>query len=264
MFQGINSTSSKPKYSDLSKNQLSYRPKKIRPKKTKVDGGPALKKMCFEENSLKSSKPIRRETFIVVEKENFPLCRNTLLSSPERSIKRPDQRRQDHVFNNHFNFTNLNKSSSSMSDDSFENPKKKMIANDYSLFNDICFTPLKSTENLLSPFNISNQSNNFDVTDGPLAFTSPNSMSFEFKDALDLTHTLVSKKSTKLPVNLCNMFMKTSDDELNKSSTQFELNAIKPEPFLSSPEGEHSSFELKQEQEWEVPHTTHHRTSKIT
>lgn len=257
----------------MIKNKLNYRPKKVHLNKIKADGGPASKKMCYEENSLRPPKsinvktnfPIRRETFIVVEKENFPLGRNTMLTSPERSFKRPDQRRQDHVFNNHFNLKNFNKSSSSMSDDSFENSKKKMIAND-SLFNDFCITPLKSTENLLSPFNISNQLNSFDVSDGPLA-SSSTLMSFKLKDELDSTYPLVNRKSTTIPVNLCNIFMKTSDDELNKSTTDFKPNAIKSEPFLSSPEGERSFLEFKQEQEWEVPqtsHTTQQRTSKIT
>lgn len=117
-------------------------------------------------------------------KSNNTYSRDTILASPERSLKRPDQKRQDYVFNNHFSFRNLNKSSSPMSDDSIEYPSNKVVSNSNNQLNDLCLTPLKSIENLLSPFGINKkQLNSFDVTDGLLASTSSNSPLLKLENA---------------------------------------------------------------------------------
>jgi len=216
------------------------------------------------------TQPIRRQTYLVGEKENLPISkkiilgRDTILKSPERSIKRPDQRRQDHVFNKHFNLKNPNNSSSSMSDDSLEKPSNKIIMN-ISQLNEFCLTPLKSTENLLSPFSVKKQLNNFDgrmsidVTDGPL-----DSSIFQPRDELTaaLTYTPENQKPTKVCVNLWNQFLKSPKNELTDGSTNDGLPTINSQPFVSSSEVEGNDFEQKCK--WSPTHPIHQRTSKVT
>lgn len=153
------------------------------------------------------SPSIRRQTYLIREKENFPnqkknaLTRDTILSSPERSLKRPDQKRQDYVFNNHFSFKNLNKSSSPMSDDSIEFPLKKAVSY-INHSNDFRLTPLKSTENLLSPFCIDKkQLSVFDGTDGSFTLSNSPLLKSENDLSADITddNTLVSSPNNSKP-----------------------------------------------------------------
>jgi len=238
-------------------------------------------KIVEEPISLKSPQlPIRRQTYLVREKENLPISKNnvlgrdTVLTSPERSVKRPDQRRQDYVFNNHFNLKNLNSSSSPLSDDSLEKPIMKIISNN-SQFNEFCLTPLKSTENLLSPFSDKNLYNSFDdqisfdITDGILASTSSNSSHFKSEDALTeaITYTPKDIKSNESSINLCSRFMKTPEvDVKNEVCSNFGYNTVKSKLFKSSldfePEVEYP-LNFRQECKCTTAHTVNHRTSKV-
>jgi len=265
----------------MTKKQLKCGQEKVLPNKTKhisskneriilVKNPPNIPEPISEE-----TQPIRRQTYLVGEKENLPISkkiilgRDTILRSPERSIKRPDQRRQDHVFNKHFNFKNLNNSSSSMSDDSLEKPLNKIMMN-ISQLNDLCLTPLKSTENLLSPFSVQKQFNNFDgrmsfdVTDGLLDSSLSNYSIFKPKDELTsvLTYTPENQKPAKVCVNLWNKFVKSPEDKLINGGTNDGLHTINSQPFVSSSEVESNNFEQKCE--WSPTHTIQQRTSKVT
>lgn len=191
-----------------------------------------------------SLQSIRRETFLVREKENVPvmkkniLGRNTILTSPERSIKRPYQTCQDHVFNNHFSLIHLNKSSSPMSDDSLDKPLIKINV-DKSELNNFCLTPLKSTENLFSPNSTTQKSNSFnnllniDITDGSFASTSLYSPSFKLEDSTtDLTRTAENRTTAEMSMNIYNNFIETPEDELNNASTNLMLNTINLESLF--------------------------------
>jgi len=239
-------------------------------------------KIVEEPISLKSPQlTIRRQTYLVGEKENLPVSKNnilgrdTILTSPERSVKRPDQRRQDYVFNDHFNLKNLNSSSSPLSDDSLEKPLMKIISNN-SQFNEFCLTPLKSTENLLSPFSDKNLYNsfddqiNFDITDGILPSNSSNSSHLKSEDAFTaaITYTPKDIKSNELSINLCSRFMKTPEiDVKNEVCSKFGYNTVKSELFKCSPDFEPEvkhSLNIRQECECTTARTVNHRTSKVT
>lgn len=237
-------------------------------------------KILKEPISIKSPRsPIRRQTYLVREKENCPVSKNnelgrdTILTSPERSVKRPDQRRQDYVFNNHFNFKNLNNSSSPLSDDSLEKPLK-MISNN-SQFNEFYLTPLKSTENLLSPFSAKSICDSFDsqisfdITDGILASNSPNSPCFKLEDEFTTNITCTPKNimPNKLSIDVCNQFMKTPEVELkHEVYSNFESDIVKPKLFVLpdfKPEVEQPS-NFRHKCEWTTAQTINHQTSKVT
>lgn len=230
-------------------------------------------------NSESIQLPIRRQTYLVKEKENRPISKNnvlgrdTILTSPERSIKRPDQKQQDYVFNNHFNIKNLNKSSSPMSDDSLEKPLKKIVVNNSQL-NDFCLTPLKSTENLLSPLSVNKQFNNFDNqlncddTDGHYTSISSNLSHFEdtsttvkTKNIQDVSNTSENKKLSTMSLNLCNEFMKMSNDGLNNN---IGLDIVNTGLFVLPQKPKQSSDFDSHNNEWTTANTMHHHTSKIT
>lgn len=286
LFQGANLTYSKTINSNLNKKQLNCSQKKIllKPNKTKII---SCKSEIINaiENSIKVVDkpisveklqfPIRRLTYFVGEKENFPISKNnvlgrdTILTSPERSIKRPDQSRQDYVFNNHFNLKNLNNSSSPINENSLEKPLKNTFFNN-SQFNEFFteLTPLKSTENLISPlssmkpFNGFDEQLTFDFTDGSLASNS----SFKSEEALNLTitNTVENKNPNKsLSMNFCNEIIKTPIVELkNKFCTNFGVETINSESFISPPEINQSS-DFVQIPEWANTHINQ-CTSKLT
>lgn len=265
MFQHASSTYSKLKTAPKVKDSYNCKTEIIH-----LVGNSTKLQEPISTKSLTS--PIRRQTYLVGEKENLPISkkqilgRDTILTSPERSIKRPDQKRQDHVFNNHFNIKNLNKSSSSMSDDSLENPLKKIMVHSSQL-NDFCLKPLKSTENLLSPFNSKqsddiNNALNFDVTDGNFASISSVSSPFKFEELLGSNITVQNtlnksedKKLSTVPLNLCNVFMKMSNDELDTTNTEL---------FVLPQKVEQSSDSKRSNEYTTTTNNIHHRTSKVT
>lgn len=228
----------------MTKKQINYGQKKVLPNKKKV----------VEYKTEKIMEPIdteiiRRQTYLVGEKENFPamnknvLGRDTILSSPEHKSKRPNQRRHDYVFNNDFNSKNLNKSSSPFSDDSLEKTLKKCNINNSQL-NEFCLTPLKCTDNFDSTSNVKNEFNSFngslsfDCTDGPYALTSTNAFSFNLEESSFVLPEY--PKSTEIAVNLCNTFT-TAENKYIKDNIHFESSTINSESLVSSPEDDQSS-----------------------
>ncbi|XP_060849151.1 abnormal spindle-like microcephaly-associated protein homolog [Rhopalosiphum padi] len=270
-FKGATSTTSKTKISNLTKKQLKREQEKVLPKKTNHISS-KTERIILVKNPVNIPEPIseeippiRRQTYLVGEKENLPvskknvLCRDTILTSPERSIKRPDQKRQDHVFNNHFNLKNLNNSSSPMSDDSLEKPLNKIFINNSQL-NDFYLTPLKSTENLLSPFSVKKQINNFDVTDGPLVTTLSNSFVSKPLDGFtsDLIDTPENQKSSNVCVNLWNKFLKSPEDELTNGGTNVWSHTVNSRPSTSPSDVESNDF--IQKCEMSPTHNIHQHT----
>lgn len=212
-------------------------------------------KVTLAENPSKTSEPIRRQTYLVREKENLPvsknkICRDTVLTSPERSVKRPDRKSQDQYFNSHFNFNKLNKSSSPMSDDEnnldFDHDLEfKVIITDSSQLDNFNLTPLEITENFFSTSSIKRQHNqlNYDVTDKSFASPSANIFQLKSEDANNVTFTCtpLNNKSTYVSVDYCNQFFKSPENELNKTfstigSDSFNLESYAPfsEALLSS------------------------------
>jgi len=151
-----------------------------------------------------------------------------------------------------------------MSDDSLENPSNKIIMN-ISQLNEFSLTPLKSTENLLSPFSVKKQLNNFDdrmsvdVIDGPLNSSLSNTI-FQPQDEMTaaLTYTPENQKPTKVCVNLWNKFLKSPENELTNGCINDGLPIINSQPFVSFPEVESNDLEQK------CTHPIHQRTSKVT
>lgn len=200
--------------------------------------------------------------------------RETVLSSPEHKCKRPDQRRQDHVFNHHFKIHNLNSSSSPISDDSLEK-SSKLTMSDYFHHNDFNLTPLKSTENLLSTYNVKNKCNgfnnqfnecSFDTIDGP-SFISSNMPLFEPKTTSTEAkiHTPENRRSAKVSVNLCDKFIKSTDNsnEVSKFCTVFEKIIVNPTIYELPVEVEKSP-DFSQKHEITLINTHHLPTSNVT
>lgn len=222
----------------------------------------------------KLQSPLRRQTFIVGEKENLPnpkmniLNRDTVFTISECSRKRPDKNRQDNVFNNHFSTQTLNQSFDFLSDDSLEKPVKGLMDLSSPL-NNFCLTPLKSTENLLSPFNISNKCKSFgsqlsyDNTDEVLTLF--NSSSFKPKDTSTAakTHTPEDRKPTRVSVNLCNKFENTSKEKSDEASTTFIKNTGNQESLISPPMID-QSLDVKVKHVWNITPTARHSTSRKT
>ncbi|VVC38206.1 Hypothetical protein CINCED_3A000313 [Cinara cedri] len=232
-FKDDSFTHSKSKNTYLVNKQFIYDKQNISPIKKKVIDCKTERIISVENpekipetSSTDTLQSIRRETFIVREKENVPLTkknilgRDTILTSPERSIKRPYQTCQDHVFNNHFSFKSLNKSSSPISDDSLEKPLVKLNVNKPQL-DDFCLTPLKSTENLVSHIGTIQKSNSFydqlniDITDESFA-----SSSFKIEDSLvtDVAYITKNRTSPEVFMNFCSNCIETPENGFSNAT----------------------------------------------
>lgn len=237
-----------------------------------VNDNPAIERICAK-TQLSPDRP-DDQTYLVREKENLPvmkkkiLGRDTILTSPEHKIKRPDQKFENRIFHNHFKLKNLNSSSSPMSDDSLEIPLNKKTTVDFQM-NEFCLTPLKSSENLLSSFSTMNQLSSFDHEldydnpDGPLNSTSYSSP-FYLNNPLTAatTYTLENKKLTDMSMNICNKCKKTHEDEIIKNRLSFELYNTNTDSLISSSEVE-QPFEFEEKCKW-FNSPDFHLTSKVT
>lgn len=213
--------------------------------------------------------PFRRQTYVVdkfEDKENLPNMKMNLLDSildnSNHDFKYPGTIHQDNIFVNNFNTQNQNKNNSLMSDDSLDG-SLKLIGSYNSPFKDFCLTPLKSTENLLSPFNATNKCKMFDKTNGNLTFTSFNTSPFKPIDASTASkeRTPDERKPTCVSVNLYNKFEEITKNEFNEDNATFNKD-ISTNSFISPPKTE-QSFDFKQNQEWSSAHITLHHSSKI-
>jgi len=200
--------------------------------------------------------PIRRQTYLVGDKENLPnFKKNTFkydsnITNSNCSFKRPDKQFQDRVFNDHFNIQN--QMFTSMSDDSLDGSSKKVIINNSPL-NDFYLTPLKSTENIqniLSPFSTTKKIKSFDISNEHFTLVSFDTSPFQPKDASTAAKVFTpeEKKSTRVSVNLCNKFEKLPENKQIEVNTTFIKDTINSHSSTSFPEVE-QSFDFRQKYE---------------
>jgi len=266
IFQGI--TYSKPKTSSSIEKQFNSGQKKIILNKTRVVNCKS-ERIVLVKNTKKTSEsiypevlesPLRRQTYLVGEKENFPnlnknMFNNDNITNSDYNFKRPDTKFQDRAFNNHFNIENQNYGS--MSDNAQDNSLKKMIVNS-SPFNDFCLTPLKSFENIQnipSPFSTPKKFNGFDTTDESLACVLFDTSPFQPTDASTVAKNFTpeEKKPISVSVNLCNKFEKLPKNEL--VNTTFVKDTINSKSSTSYSEFE-QSFDFKLKHESTTTHTS--------
>lgn len=213
--------------------------------------GNGTKSICPD--SLQS--PIRRQTYSVEEKENIPnLKRNmfeqdTILTSPECSFKFSNTNSMDIISDKPFN--NPKENCMFRNDDSLNEYSKINISNNFA-FKDFYLTPLKSTENLLSPFSTTKKIKDYTLTDDNLALSpfKPIDASTEAK-----IYTPEKRKPTRISVNLCSKFENTHNKKLNKVNTTFIEDPVNSN-LIISPLKVEEPFNVEQKQEWTAIHTT--------
>lgn len=212
--------------------------------------------------------PFRRQTYVVdkfEDKENIPNLKMNLLDSilddSNHDFKHPGFKYQDNTFFDDFNTQNQNKNNIVMSDDSLDG-SLKLIGSYNSPFKDFCLTPLKSTENLLTPFNATNKCNKFDKTNDNLAFTSFNTSPFKPIDASTAAkdRTPDERKPTSVSVNLYNKFEEITKNEVKENNATFNKDII-THSYITPPKTE-QSFDIKQNQGWSSARITLHHSSK--
>ncbi|KAF0764759.1 protein abnormal spindle-like isoform X1 [Aphis craccivora] len=274
-LKGTSVTLAKSKNTDLTKNRFNSGQNKITLNKTRFVRC-ASERVLLVDNATKISAPIRadalespmrRQTYLVGEKENIPNLENnmvnqdTIFISSDYGLKHADKNHQSTTINNLFNTQSAN--CDIMTDDSLDESLNKLISTN-SPFNDFFLTPLKSTENLLSPFSTTKKCINFDIADENTAFTSFNTSPFKPIDASTgaKTYTPDNRKPTRISVNLCEKFKEIPKDNSNIDSTTFIKN-ISPNQF-ALPLKVEQSFNISQNQERTTTQTPMHHTKIIS
>lgn len=272
MFQGITYSKS----SGLIKNKLDCGKKKIILNKTGVVNCKS-ERICLVDNAAKISEsiypeilesPLRRQTYSIEDKENLPDLKSNkfkqgnIFPISEHSLTQSDKNCKDRVYNNFFNIQNINNNCNMMTNDLLDESLPKMNINN-SPFNDFCLTPLKGTENLLSPFSITKKFKSYDITGENTVASSFSTSPFEPIDASTAAKifTPEERKPTRVSVNLCNKFEKTPKNKIIKASTTFIKDTTDSKTFISPPK---QSFSIEQELEWTPTHLTFHHTSNTT
>lgn len=168
---------------------------------------------------------------------------DSILTSPECSFKFSNKKSTD--------YNDPNDNDNFMSDDSLDTCSNIMLSNNLA-FNDFCLTPLKSTENLLSPFSTTKNIKDYNLTDDNLSLSLLNNTS-PFKpiesSTAAKTYSPEDRKPTRISVNLCNKFEPSPNNDLNNVNTTFIKDTIDPKLFKSSEKVEECS-NLEQNHEW--------------
>lgn len=204
--------------------------------------------------------PLRRQTYTLNDKENLPTLEMNVF--PHDSLSSPKHfQQQDDIFVDNFNIQNQNKNNTLMSDDSLDG-SIKLIGTYNSPFKDFCLTPLKSTENLLSPFNATNKSKRLNNINDNFAFTSFNTSPFKPIDTSTAAkmYSPDERKPTSVSVNLYSKFGETTKNESIGGSATF-VKDTNTDPFLSPPSVE-QSFDSKQVHQWSSARITLHHSGK--
>lgn len=275
MFQGTSVTYSKSKNSSLINKHLNYGKKRITVNKTRVVNSKS-ERIVLKENPMKISKlnckeniqtPARRETYLIEEKENLPNLKTNvfgqehIFTSPSKMIQK--FRHADNKFqNNDINYINITNDNLNCSLDSLDEPLNKSI-NRYSVFNDFCLTPLKSTENLISPFSITSKSNSFNTTNIDLTSISFSTSTFKPIEAstADKMYEYTppeNRQPNRVSVNLNNLFEENSKDNLNRPNKTY----VKELETFRTPD-EKKSLDIKETQEWVIRHVANNNTSNV-
>ncbi|XP_022160068.1 protein abnormal spindle-like isoform X2 [Myzus persicae] len=265
-LRGSSVTLAKSKNSILAKNKFNGGQNKIILNKPKFVNC-ASERIILVDNATKISEPInagnlespmRRQTYLVGEKENIPNLENNMIdhNTTFTSFKRSDKNRQYTTFNsNHIHTQNTN--CDIMTDDSLDESLIK-LTNTNSPFNDFFLTPLKSTENLISPFSTTKKCISFDKADENMGFTSFNTSPFKPIDASTAAkvYTPDNRKPTRVSVNLCEKFEDIPKNKLNIDNKTFIKN-ISPKQSALPTKGE-QSFDISQNHEWSTRTPMHH------
>ncbi|XP_025421851.1 protein abnormal spindle-like isoform X3 [Sipha flava] len=269
-LKGASITYSKSKNSNLIRKQLNCGQKKITLNKTKVTNYKS-ERIILGKNDKKKSKlhcpessidqEIRRETFLINDKENYAELANKIFDEDicsniiEHNFKYSNKKFQDHDINNHFEVHNLNMNRSIMSNDSLDG-SLQIIDSNKSPFNDFYLTPLKNTKNLLSPFSTTKKCKK---NDNNLAFASFSPSPFKPIEASTgaKTFTPDERKPKRISVNLCNKFEDPLKNDTNKDGVTF-IKDVNPGSVIT-PINIEQNFNLKQ-QEWSTGHTTLHHS----
>ncbi|XP_008182570.1 protein abnormal spindle isoform X2 [Acyrthosiphon pisum] len=259
-LRGASVTLAKSKNSNLAKNKFNGGQNKIILNKTRLVNSTS-ERVVLVDNATKISKPIqsetlespmRRQTYLVEEKENIPNLKNNMIdydttfTSFEHCFKRSDKNHQNPTFSNHINIQNTN--CDIMTDDSLDESLNKLI-NTSSPFNNFFLTPLKNTENLISPFSTTKKCISFDLADKNMAFTSFTTSPFKPIDASTAAkiYTPDNRKPTRISVNLCEKFEEIPKNKLNVDSATFIKNSS-PKKF-ALPLNVEQSFNISQNHE---------------
>ncbi|XP_060855887.1 protein abnormal spindle-like [Metopolophium dirhodum] len=271
-LRGASVTLAKSKNSNLAKNKFNGGQNKIILNKTRFFNSTS-ERVVLVDNASKISEhiqsetlesPMRRQTYLVEEKENIPNLKNNMIdydttfTSFEHCFKRSDKNHQNTTFSNHINTQNTN--CDIMTDDSLDESLNKLI-NTSSPFNDFFLTPLKSTENLISPFSTTKKSISFDIADKNMAFTSFTTSPFKPIDASTAAkiYTPDNRKPTRVSVNLCEKF---EEIPKNIDSETFIKNTI-PKKF-ALPLNVEQSFNISQNHEFTTTFTPMQHTRIIS
>lgn len=267
-------TLSKSKNSNLAKNKLIGGQNKIILNKTRFVNS-VSERVALVNNATKISEPIqsetlespmRRQTYLVEEKENIPNLENNMIgydptfTSFEHYFKRSVKNCQNTTFSNHINTQNTN--CDIMTDDSLDESLNK-LTNNSSPFNNFFLTPLKSTKNLISPFGTTKKIS-FDIADENMAFTSFTASPFKPIDASTAAkiYTPDNRKPTRVSVNLCEKFEEIPENKLNIDNATFIKN-ISPKK-IALPLNVKQSFNISQNHELTTTYTSIQDTSNLT
>lgn len=268
-------TLAKSKNSNLAKNKFNGGQNKIILNKTRFVNSTS-ERVVLVDNATKISEPIqsetlespmRRQTYLVEEKENIPNLKNNMINydttftSFEHRFKSSDKNHQNTTFSNHINTQNTN--CDIMTDDSLDESFNKLI-NTSSPFNNFFLTPLKSTENLISPFSNTKKCISFDIADKNMAFTSFATSPFKPIDASTAAkiYTPDNRKPTRVSVNLCEKFEEIPKNKLNIDSATFIKNTSSKKFAL--PLNVEQSVNISQNQECTTTCTPMQHTSNLT
>lgn len=175
---------------------------------------------------------------------------DSILTSPKCCFKFSNNNPTDVIADKHFN--NSNDNDNLISDNSLEVCSNKMSRNILEI-NDFCLTPLKSTENLLSPFSTTKNINDSNLFDANLSLSSIFTSS-PFNpintSTVSKTYSPEDRKPTKISVNLCNKFETFPNKELNNiKNTTYTKDTIDPNLF-PSPIKDGESSNLEHEHDW--------------
>ncbi|VVC41764.1 Hypothetical protein CINCED_3A009489 [Cinara cedri] len=211
--------------------------------------------------------PARRETYLIEEKENLSNLKTKLfdcdnmLSNPIQILRQKDNKCPNYDLNNHFNKTNDNLN---YSFDSLDEPLKKPVTN-YSSFNDFCLTPLKSTENLLSPFSSIGKSNSFNTTNIDLASISYNTSIFKPIEASTAGKIYEytppeERKPNRVSMNLNKIFKESPKNDLSRPNKTYNKEL---ESYLTPP-NDGKSLDFGKTQEWVIKHAPPNHTNSTS
>lgn len=235
----------------MIKKHLHGGQKKITLNKTKVFTSKS-ERICLVKNTAKLSDficsettqtSIRRTTYSFDDKENLPnfpsnmFSQETIITSPDRSSKQPGINCHD------FKIEKIN--SCLTNQDLLDKGQKKSVTINSLFDNNFCLTPLKSTENLLSPFSSADISKSATSNKNLTVTITP------FKPINTSTAAKIyspeEKNPRKVSVNLCTRFKNKTVSELDYTSIHLETidskSSILPQKY-------DQSFDLERQFKW--------------